>query len=153
MISSASIQIKECDGRFVEGLKLKDGSVKAPDVYLGAEVKQFRIPESDDREDQVGHVFIQSGEGLSRTSRQSWKMWDWGCQKRTTTPLSQGYRPELDQTAGVGCAATKLLPRSGRREVDLRTRAVDILMPVSLMSRYLVSARRSSSAIVPCVYI
>ena len=28
--------------------KLKDGSVKAPDVYLGAEVKQFRIPESDE---------------------------------------------------------------------------------------------------------
>ena len=30
--------------------KLKDWTVKAPDVYLGAEVKQFRIPDLDEPE-------------------------------------------------------------------------------------------------------
>ncbi|KAI2492438.1 Reverse transcriptase (RNA-dependent DNA polymerase) [Fragilaria crotonensis] len=92
--------------------KLKDGSVKAPDVYLGAEVKQFKIPESDEPEDQVGHVFIQ------------------------------GYRPELDQTAELD--AQRLNYYQGLVGVlrwICELGRVDILMPVSLMSRYLVSAR------------
>ncbi|KAI2499207.1 Reverse transcriptase (RNA-dependent DNA polymerase) [Fragilaria crotonensis] len=100
--------------------KLKDGSVKAPDVYLGAEVKQFKIPESDEpgkiRWAMSSSKYVAR---LSRTSRQSWKT-GLGLPKRTTTPLSQGYRPELDQNGRVGCAATQLLPRSGRRiKVDL----------------------------------
>jgi hypothetical protein len=53
--------------------KLKDRSVNAPDVYLGAEVKQFKIPESG----QSPHPSMWRE--LSRTSKQSWRMWGWDC--------------------------------------------------------------------------
>ncbi len=61
--------------------KLKDGSVKAPDVYLGAEVKQFKIPSRMSRGRSGGPCLHPSmWQGLSKTSRRSWRKWGWGCQ-------------------------------------------------------------------------
>ena len=123
--------------------KLKDGSVKAPDVYLGAEVKQFKIPESD----EPGKIrwAMSSSKYVARAIRDvetELENVGLGLPKRTTTPLSQGYRPELDQTAELD--AQRLNYYQGLVGVlrwICELGRVDILMPVSLMSRYLVSAR------------
>jgi hypothetical protein len=123
--------------------KLKDGSVKAPDVYLVAEVKQSKIPESD----EPGKIrwAMSSSKYVARAVKDvETELEKVGLRlpKRTTTPLSQGYRPELDQTAELDeqqlnyyqglVGVLRWICELGR---------VDILMPVSLMSRYLVSAR------------
>jgi hypothetical protein len=123
--------------------KLKDGSVKAPDVYLGAEVKQFKIPESD----EPGKIrwAMSSSKYVARAVKDvetELENVGLGLPKRTTTPLSQGYRPELDQTAELD--AQRLNYYQGLIGVlrwICELGRVDILMPVSLMSRYLVSAR------------
>ncbi|KAI2501848.1 Reverse transcriptase (RNA-dependent DNA polymerase) [Fragilaria crotonensis] len=123
--------------------KLNDGSVKAPDVYLGAEVKQFKIPESD----EPGKIrwAMSSSKYVSRAVKDvetELENVGLGLPKRTTTPLSQGYRPELDQTAELD--AQRLNYYQGLVGVlrwICKLGQVDILMPVSLMSRYLVSAR------------
>ncbi|KAI2490439.1 Reverse transcriptase (RNA-dependent DNA polymerase) [Fragilaria crotonensis] len=123
--------------------KLKDGSVKAPDVYLGAEIKQFRIPESD----EPGKIrwAMSSSKYVARAVKDvetELENVGLGLPKRTTTPLSQGYRPELDQTAELD--AQRLNYYQGLVGVlrwICELGRVDILMPVSLMSRYLVSAR------------
>jgi hypothetical protein len=65
-----------------------------------------------------------------------------GLPKRTTTPLSQGYRPELDETAELDAQRLNYYQGLvGVLQWICELGKVDILMPVSLMSRYLVSAR------------
>ena len=56
--------------------KLEDGSFKAPDVYLGAEIKQFKIPESSDEPGKIRWAMSSSKlwRGLSRTLRHSFRM-------------------------------------------------------------------------------
>jgi hypothetical protein len=77
---------------------LKGGSVKAPDVYLGAEVKQFKIPESDEpgkiRWAMSSSKYVARAVKDVKTELENVGL---GLPKRTTTPLSQGYRPELDR--------------------------------------------------------
>jgi hypothetical protein len=80
--------------------KLKDRSAKAPDLYLGAEVKQFKIPDSDEpgkiRWAMSSSKYVARAVKDGETELENVGM---GLPKRTTTPLSQGYQPELDQTA------------------------------------------------------
>ncbi len=79
---------------------MKDGSVKPLDVYLGAEVKQFRIPESDEpgktRSSMSSSKYVARAVKDIETELANVGL---GLPKNTTTPLSQGYRPELDQPA------------------------------------------------------
>jgi hypothetical protein len=134
---------KQVMGALSKVYKLKDGSVKAPDVYLGAEVKQFKIPESD----EPGKIrwAMSSSKYVARAVKDvemELESVGLGLPKRTTTPLSQGYRPELDQTAELD--ARRLNYYQGLVGVlrwICELGRVDILMPVSLISRYLVSAR------------
>ncbi|KAI2496359.1 hypothetical protein MHU86_18138 [Fragilaria crotonensis] len=101
--------------------KLKDGSVKAPDVYLGAEIKQFKIPESD----EPGKIrwAMSSSKYVARAVKDvetELENVGLGLPKRTTTPLSQGVSTRVGSDGGVGCTAAQLLPRVGRRlKVDL----------------------------------
>jgi hypothetical protein len=99
MTSSVSNKTDECDG-LSKVYKLKDGSVKAPDDYHGAEAKQFKIPESD----EPGKIrwAMSSSKYVTRAVKDietEMENVGLGLPKRTTTPLSQGYRPEMDQTA------------------------------------------------------
>ncbi len=71
--------------------KLKDGSVQAPDVYPGAEIKQFKITESD----EPGKVrwAMSSSKYVARAVKDvetELENVGLGLPKCTTTPLSQG---------------------------------------------------------------
>ena len=122
---------------------MKDQSVEGPDVYLGAEVKQFNIFESDKpgkiRWSMSSSKYVAAPVKDVKTELENVGL---GLPKRTTTQLSQGYRPELlDQTAELDAqqlnyyhglvGVLRWICECGR---------VNILTPVSPMSRYLVSA-------------
>ena len=122
---------------------LKPGSVKEPDTYLGAQVSKFYISGAADPEKPrwamsseayVKQAVTNVEEELSKVER---------ClPTRVTTPLSQGYRPELDQSR-------ELDPKRGQYYQSLigvlrwicELGRVDVLVAVSMLSRYVVSPR------------
>ena len=78
---------------------LKDGSVKEPELYLGADVKKWYIAESEEpgkvrwaisstkyRRQAIVDVEVEPDAIGKRLPR------------KVTTPLASGYRPELDQS-------------------------------------------------------
>jgi hypothetical protein len=123
---------------------LKPGSIKEPDTYLGANVKKFRIPNSDDP-DKVRWAFESSSyvaKAIKDIERELAEA-DMKLMPNVKTPLGSGYRPELDLSPELGSkqlnyfrgliGILRWIGELGR---------IDILMPVSILSRYLVSARQ-----------
>ena len=122
---------------------LKEGSVKEPDLYLGARISKHMIPRSDDptktrwamsSDDYVKSAINNLQVDLDKIgSRMSSKV------KKT---LSSGYRPELDNSK-------KLTPRQisfyqgliGTLRWICELGRIDILMPVCLLSSFLMSPR------------
>ena len=130
---------RELGGRFT----LKDGSVREPDMYLGADVKKWYIAESE----EPGEVRC----AMSSTKYTKQVIADIEAEldaigkwmpKKFTTPLTSGYRPELDQSHELN--ADRLIYFQGLIGVlqwICEHGQLDIMMPVSMLSRYLVSAR------------
>ena len=123
---------------------LKEGSVKEPDQYLRASVKKITIPESDDP-GKVRWAFdstIYAKKAIAEVEAELYKNGKMLATK-VSTPLTPDYRPELD-------ASPELNPKQLNYYQGLigvlrwisELGRLDILMPVSLMSRYLMSARK-----------
>jgi hypothetical protein len=122
---------------------LKVGSVQEPELYLGADVKKWYIADSDN----PGKV--------------RWPLASTKCTKRAiadleveldavskrlptkvTTPMASGYRPELDQSAELNPERQNYFQGLiGVLRWICELGRIDILMPVSMLSRYLISAR------------
>jgi hypothetical protein len=124
-----------------EAYTLKKNLVKEQDLYLGADIKKWYISGTEDADkprwamssDKYAKRAIANVEAkLKETSRQ--------LMTKVTTPLAGTYRPELDQTPFMTAedqnyyqgliGILRWLCELGR---------IDILVPVSLMSRYLVA--------------
>ena len=126
-----------------ERLVLKEGSVKEPDMYLGADVKKYYIEGSDDpakprwamsSESYVKRAIADVETELKKIEKR--------LPTKISTPLTSNYRPELDLTAELN--AERLNYYQGLIGVlrwICELGRLDILMPVSLLSRYLASAR------------
>ena len=123
---------------------LKEGTVKEPDLYLGAEVKKWYIEGSDDPAKPRWAMSSQNytKKALEEVERE---LREAGLKLPTkvTTPISSGYRPEIDATPELDpdrqnyyqglIGVLRWICELGR---------IDILTSVSMLSRYLVSARR-----------
>ena len=125
---------------------LKDGTVEEPKMYLGADIIKTRIPESDDPEKvrwsmastTYTNKAISDVERVLGTEEYGFSF----LPKNATTPVVAGYRPEIDPTPELDqrkqnyyqglIGVLRWICELGR---------LDILMPVSLFSRYLAQAR------------
>ena len=123
---------------------LKPGSIKEPDSYLGVDVKKFRIPDSDDP-DKVRWAFESTSyvkKAISDLERELGEA-DLRLLPNAKTPLASGYRPELDLSPELGSKQLNYYQGLiGVLRWICEIGRIDILMPVSLLSRYLVSARQ-----------
>ena len=125
---------------------LKAGSVKKPDIYLGSQILEFKIPNSDDP-DKTRWAFSSKDYVKNATKTVETALEEVGlkfCLKnlRCSTPLPSGYRPELDDTAYLD--PEKLNFYQGLIGVlrwICELGRIDIVLPVSLMSRYLCAPR------------
>jgi hypothetical protein len=122
---------------------LKEGSVQEPTLYLGADVIKWYIAQSD----EPGKVrWALASTKYTRRAIADLEVELEAIGKRlptkVTTPLSTGYRPESDQSPELNperlnyyqglIGVLRWICELGR---------LDILMPISMMSRYLVAAR------------
>ena len=122
---------------------LKPGSVKEPDLYLGADVSKWYIAESDD----PGKArWAMSSTKYTKRAISELEVELDAIGKRlptkVTTPLSSGYRPELDTTCELNSERQNYFQGLiGVLRWICELGRLDILMPVSMLSRYLVTAR------------
>ena len=122
---------------------LKEGSVKEPDLYLGARISKHMIQGSDDptktrwamsSDDYVKSAIENLQTELDKIGSRM--------PSKVETPLSSGYRPELD-------SSKELTPRQisfyqgliGTLRWICELGRIDILMPVCLLSSFLMAPR------------
>jgi hypothetical protein len=133
--------------RFMDELSqrftLKEGSVQEPTLYLGADVMKWYIAESDEP-GKVRWALASTKYTRRAIADLETELDSIGKRLPTkvSTPLSSGYRPELDQTPELNperqnyyqglIGVLRWICELGR---------LDILVPVSMLSRYLVAAR------------
>jgi hypothetical protein len=124
--------------------KLKDGSVKEPDTYLGALIKKWAVDGSTDPTKEKWAMssdpYVKRAiEEVERELEEIGMMLG----TKAATPLSQGYRPELDVSTELDAQRTNYYQGLiGVLRWMCELGRVDILMPVSLMSRFLALPRR-----------
>jgi hypothetical protein len=120
---------------------MKEGSVKEPDSYLGAEVRKFQIPGVEKpRWAMSSDLYVQRAIADVETELSKTNQY---LKAKVTTPMVVGYRAELD-------VSMELDPRRANYYQGLigvlrwivELGRVDILMPVSILSRYLAMPRR-----------
>ncbi|KAI2501495.1 Reverse transcriptase (RNA-dependent DNA polymerase) [Fragilaria crotonensis] len=122
---------------------LKEGSVQEPTLYLGADVLKWYIAESD----EPGKVrwALASTKYTKRAIADLETELDSIGKRLPTkvvTPLSGAYRPELDQTTELNAERQNYYQGLiGVLRWICELGRLDILMPVSMMSRYIVAAR------------
>lgn len=124
-------------------LTLKEGSVKEPDFYLGADIKKYYI---DGAEDAGKPRWAMSSETYVKraVADLETELTKIGSRLPTKvkTPLSSSYRPELDFTSELNAERQNYYQGLiGVLRWICELGRIDIIMPVSLMSRYLASAR------------
>jgi hypothetical protein len=123
---------------------LKTGSVKEPDAYLGAEIRKWQVPGSNDDPDSTcwgmsSDLYVKRA--IAEVERELIQM-EMRLPTRVTTPLTQGYCPEVD-------SSPELAPRRASYFQGLigilrwmcELGRVDILVPVALLSRFLTAPR------------
>jgi hypothetical protein len=81
--------------------KLKDGSVKKPTEYLGATIKEYQLPVSGNETHPTDwwslSPDVYAKRSVAEVERTLGEI-DQKLMTMVTTPLSSGYRPELDAT-------------------------------------------------------
>jgi len=124
---------------------LKPGSVKEPTEYLGAEIRKHTIVYSDGSQSEKPCWAMSSDlyvkRAIAEVERELAEI-DQCLKKTVSTPISNGYRPELDITP-------ELDPRRANYYQGLigvlrwivELGRIDIIVPIALLSRHLALPR------------
>ena len=127
-----------------EKYTLKDGSVKKPDVYLGADIKEVQIggPESGDKPRWAMSSDTYVSRAIADVERELAE--NGQCLKnKAVTPMSSGYRPEVDSTPELGPKqANYFQGLIGVLRWICELGRIDILVDVAMLSRFLAAPRK-----------
>jgi hypothetical protein len=120
---------------------MKEGSIAKPSIYLGAQVKEHRLPENPAK-----IVWSLSAEKYLKEAIRSVEMDLEKLGKRlpnhVTTPLSSGYRPELDVSALLDDDFTSWYQKLvGILRWAVELGRIDIHLSIALLAQYLVQPR------------
>ena len=125
-------------------MKLKIESIKEPDQYLGAEIKKFTIPD-DGTGKSVTCWALSSNKYIKQAITEvELTLHERGqtLPRKTTSPLSSGYRPELDFTQELDAEGINYYQGLiGILRWICELGRIDIVTPVSLLARFMVSPR------------
>ena len=118
---------------------LKPDSIKPPDEYLGAQIRKYRVPGDKEVWAMSSDLYVKRA--IADVETELDKIGQ-KLKTKATTPLSSTYRPELDQSPELD--ATRANYYQGligilRWMVELGR--IDIMVAVSMLSRYLVNPR------------
>jgi hypothetical protein len=122
---------------------LKEGSVKEPDAYLGAEVKKWTIDGSDNptktRWAMSSDLYVKRA--LADVERELASV-DQKLPTKEPTPMAQGYRPEIDVTTELDARrANYFQGLIGVLRWMCELGRIDILYDVAVLSSHLAMPR------------
>jgi hypothetical protein len=122
---------------------LKPGSVAEPTIYLGAQISKFYIDGADNpdkpRWAMLSEKYVK--QAVEDVETELGKV-DQCLPTRVTAPVSQGYRPELDQSRELDAKRGQYYQSLiGVLRWICELGRLDILVAVSMLSRYVVSPR------------
>jgi hypothetical protein len=124
---------------------LKEGSVKRPDTYLGAEIIEWKIEGSDNPEKVR---WAMSSDRYIKTAVADVETELSKCDppqqlsSKVSVPIDPKYRPELDITPELDAKrASYYMSLIGILRWACELGRIDILMPVAMMSRYMAAPR------------
>ena len=123
---------------------LKKGSVKEPDAYLGAEVKKWTIDGAENpskvRWAMSSDLYVKRA--VTEVERELEEIGE-RLSTKVSTPMSQGYRPEIDTTPELDAKrANYYQGLIGVLRWMCELGRIDILVDVAMLSRFLASPRR-----------
>jgi len=123
---------------------LKAGSVKEPDAYLGAEVKKHYVQDSDDpskvRWSMSSDLYVKRS--VAEVERELLQVGD-KLRTRVTTPMSAGYRPEVDVSTELDAKrANYYQGLIGVLRWICELGRIDILIDVAQLSRFTCAPRQ-----------
>ncbi len=121
--------------------RLKDGYAP-PTRYLGATIKKWRLP-GDETATHWGHSAEEYIKQAITNVEMELQKEGKGLQGRFSTPLSPGYRPELDYSPFLGDdAAVYYMELIGILRWAVELGRIDIMVHVSMLSSYTMQPRR-----------
>jgi hypothetical protein len=124
---------------------LKPGSIEEPKNYLGANISRRTILDGDGQTRMKQAWSMSAQEYIKRAVEEverELKLDNQFLPKKIETPLSSGYRPELDFTPELSAERTNYYQELiGILRWIVELGRIDIIVSVSLHSRYLVSLR------------
>jgi hypothetical protein len=121
--------------------KIKEGSLKKPDVYLGANVGEHQLPNGKmawytSPREYVANA-IKTVEGLLLEDGEGYSL-----KNKVSNPFPIGYRPELDVTDELDAAlASRVLHLIGICRWAVEIGRLDIFLETSLLSQYQANPR------------
>ena len=123
---------------------LKEGSVKEPDTYLGAGISKWNVPDAVDpartRWAMSPDTYIKRA--IAEVERELAQV-DQMLIKRASTPLSNDYRLELDFTPFLDAELTTYYQGLiGALRWMCELGRIEIIVPVSMLSRFLAAPRQ-----------
>ena len=122
--------------------RLKEGSVGIPERYLGATVKQWHFPE-DATKVRWGLCSNQYVTEAIKNVELELQECGQRLPTKTSTPLSSGYRPELDVSPLLNDEETNYYQNLiGILRWAVELGRIDIHVEVAMMSQYLMQPRR-----------
>jgi hypothetical protein len=121
--------------------RLKEGSVMKPKAYLGAEIKEYRNPE-----DPIKTMWSMSADKYIqealRTLQFDLERMNKRLPTKVTTPLSTGYRPEMEVSPLLDDDFTRFYQQLiGILRWAVELGRVDIHLSVALLAQYLAQPR------------
>ena len=132
----AETALREMDHYF----KMKPGSIKTPDFYLGAKLRQMTLPNGVCAWGMSASKYIQGAVmNLKKYLKTSGEL---SLPKRAATPFPQGYRPEIDVTPELPPAkVTDYQSLIGILRWCVELGRVDIITEVSMLASHLALPR------------
>jgi hypothetical protein len=134
------VQMDMISGKFT----LKDGTVEEPKLYLGADIEKFYIDGEPEKTRWAISSSNYTKKAIEEVERElATAEYGFTClPKRVRTPLAGDYRPELDPTPELNDKKQNYYQGLiGILRWICELGRLDIIMPVSLMSRYLAQGR------------
>ena len=128
-----------------ENFTLKAGSVKEPDLYLGADISKYYIEESDQptkcRWAMSSDSYVKNAvQTVEKTIKEVGM--EFLPKKKIETPITSGYKPESDSSAELDPERLNYFQGLiGVLRWICELGRLDIVLPVALLSRYLASPR------------
>jgi hypothetical protein len=134
-------QATECIQEVTTFFKAKDGSIKPPEIYLGADVAKIQLPDGQEVWSTSPRTYVKNSisviERLLKEDGDGYVL-----KSNAHNPFPTGYKPEVDVTDELNqMLASRFMQLIGILRRAVKIGRIDIYLETSLLSQYQANPR------------